>query len=110
MRVRISVPPHRVQCTLTQRAGAPRINVTLCASGGPPITAAAPIHIVVATLGRLIDTLRRNQLSLAACEVLAIDEADRVIDFDFKEDFRTIVPHMRVRRGAAHVYRAQGDI
>lgn len=68
---------------------------------------------MVATLGRLIDTLRRNQLSLAACEVLAIDEADRVIDFDFKEDFRTIVPHMRVRRsprGAAHVHRAQGDL
>lgn len=77
------------------------MNVALCASGTQLPVAPGVIHIVVATMGRLIESLRRSQISLAACEVLAIDEAERVIDFDFKEDLRTIVPHFRVRMTAA---------
>jgi ATP-dependent RNA helicase RhlE len=47
--------------------------------------------IVVATPGRLLDHLERGSLSLAHCEALVLDEADRMFDMGFIHDVRRIV-------------------
>jgi superfamily II DNA/RNA helicase len=42
-----------------------------------------PVHVVVATPGRLIDLVDRNAISLAQVQTVAIDEADRMADMGF---------------------------
>lgn len=51
----------------------------------------APIDIVVATPGRLLDFQRRRDIHLNRVEVLIIDEADRMLDMGFIPDVRKIV-------------------
>ena len=54
---------------------------------------AAGVEIVVATPGRLADLLHRSPplLSLAKCEFLVLDEADRMLDMGFEPELRRIV-------------------
>jgi len=47
--------------------------------------------VVVATPGRLLDYLGKNILSLEDCEVMIIDEADRMLDMGFIPDVRRII-------------------
>ncbi|MCU1449971.1 MAG: helicase, superfamily [Acidimicrobiales bacterium] len=42
-----------------------------------------PVHLVVATPGRLIDLVDRDAMSLADVQTVAIDEADRMADMGF---------------------------
>jgi ATP-dependent RNA helicase RhlE len=53
--------------------------------------AAAKSHIVVATPGRLEDLLARKAFSLAAVEMLVLDEADRMLDMGFRPAVDRIV-------------------
>ncbi|KAG8466590.1 hypothetical protein KFE25_007969 [Diacronema lutheri] len=49
-------------------------------------------EFVVATPGRLADLLGRNKVSLTArCELLVLDEADRLLEMGFEAQLRTIV-------------------
>lgn len=48
-------------------------------------------EVVVATPGRLIDLVAHNALSLAETEVLVLDEADRLLDQGFAEEFHQIL-------------------
>ncbi|NOY68884.1 MAG: DEAD/DEAH box helicase [Deltaproteobacteria bacterium] len=51
----------------------------------------APVDIVVATPGRLLDFQRHHDIYLNKTEVLIIDEADRMLDMGFIPDVRKIV-------------------
>ena len=51
----------------------------------------APVDIIVATPGRLLDFQRRGDLNLKKVEILIIDEADRMLDMGFIPDVRKIV-------------------
>ncbi|HMP73665.1 MAG TPA: DEAD/DEAH box helicase [Kiritimatiellia bacterium] len=51
----------------------------------------APVDLVVATPGRLIDFMRRRDIHLREVEVLVLDEADRMLDMGFIPDVKTIV-------------------
>ncbi|MBV8235734.1 MAG: DEAD/DEAH box helicase, partial [Acidimicrobiia bacterium] len=42
-----------------------------------------PVHLVVATPGRLIDLIDRGAIDVAAVETVAVDEADRMADMGF---------------------------
>jgi ATP-dependent RNA helicase RhlB len=53
--------------------------------------AAAPVDIIVATPGRLLDFQRRHEINLKKIEVLIIDEADRMLDMGFIPDVRKII-------------------
>ncbi len=43
-------------------------------------------HIVVATPGRLMDLMRRGNISLSGIKMVVLDEADKMFDMGFRED------------------------
>ncbi len=49
------------------------------------------VDILIATPGRLLDLINQRHVSLAECEYLIIDEADRMFDMGFIRDVRKIV-------------------
>ncbi len=51
-------------------------------------------RIVVATPGRLLDHLRRGNVSLSATEVLVLDEADRMLDMGFAPQLNDILRYL----------------
>jgi ATP-dependent RNA helicase RhlB len=51
----------------------------------------APVDLIAATPGRLLDFRRKGTLDLRQVEVLVIDEADRMLDMGFIPDVRTII-------------------
>ena len=52
------------------------------------------VHIVVATPGRLIDSLEQNLLNLLNCYYLIMDEADRMIDMGFEKSLQRILSYL----------------
>lgn len=52
------------------------------------------VHIVVATPGRLIDSLERGLVSLDKCYYLTMDEADKMIDMGFEKPLQQILLFM----------------
>ncbi|TCK09464.1 ATP-dependent RNA helicase RhlB [Marinobacterium mangrovicola] len=59
----------------------------------------APVDILVATPGRLIDFVRGKEIDLYNIEVLVLDEADRMLSMGFIPDVRTII-RQTPRKGA----------
>ena len=51
----------------------------------------APVDLLVATPGRLIDFVRNHIIDLRQVDTLVIDEADRMLDMGFIPDVRSIV-------------------
>jgi len=51
---------------------------------------AAPLDLVVATPGRLVDHLERGSIDLSRVEMLILDEADRMLDMGFKDDIEKV--------------------
>lgn len=49
------------------------------------------VHIVVATPGRLVDSLERGIISLDKCYYFTMDEADRMIDMGFEKSLNEIL-------------------
>jgi len=58
----------------------------------------AGVDVVIATPGRLLDLMRQGLLSLAAVEVLVLDEADRMLDMGFLPDIRRILAEIPRQR------------
>ncbi|MEZ5416673.1 MAG: DEAD/DEAH box helicase [Vicinamibacterales bacterium] len=56
------------------------------------------VDVVVATPGRLIDHLERRSMDLSAVQVLALDEADRMLDMGFQPALRRIMPLLPASR------------
>jgi ATP-dependent RNA helicase RhlE len=50
-----------------------------------------PWDLIVATPGRLLDHIRRRNLTLSRASLVIIDEADRMLDMGFLPDIQTIV-------------------
>lgn len=51
----------------------------------------APVDLIAATPGRLIDFYNKRKIDLRGVEVLVIDEADRMLDMGFIPDVRRII-------------------
>ena len=51
----------------------------------------APVDLIVATPGRLIDFMERRDLALDRVEILVLDEADRMLDMGFIPQVKRIV-------------------
>lgn len=47
--------------------------------------------IVVATPGRLLDIYNKNQLNLSSLDFFVVDEADKMLEFGFKDELESII-------------------
>ncbi len=59
----------------------------------------APVDLLVATPGRLLDFCQRRVLDLSKVDTLVIDEADRMLDMGFIPDVSRIMGHLRPTEG-----------
>jgi ATP-dependent RNA helicase RhlE len=66
--------------------------------GGQERALKAGVDIIVATPGRLMDHMRQQNADLAACELLVLDEADRMMDMGFWPDVRRIITALPAQR------------
>ncbi|CAJ1434910.1 unnamed protein product, partial [Effrenium voratum] len=53
------------------------------------------MHLLVATVGRLLDILRDNAFTLRRCSFLVLDEGDRMLDDGFEEEVSLIGSQVR---------------
>jgi ATP-dependent RNA helicase RhlE len=56
------------------------------------------VDVVIATPGRLLDHMRRNNVSLGDVQILVLDEADRMLDMGFLPDIKQIIYRTPVQR------------
>ena len=56
------------------------------------------VDVVIATPGRLLDLLNQKLVNLANIQILALDEADRMLDMGFIHDIRKIVSRIPAKR------------
>ncbi len=56
------------------------------------------VHIIVATPGRLLDLISRQQIDFSALEILVLDEADRMLHMGFLPDIEKIAAILPRRR------------
>ena len=57
-----------------------------------------PLDILISTPGRLLDHLQTGKAVLEHCEMLVLDEADRMLDMGFIDDITTIADHVPTTR------------
>ncbi|HET6395300.1 MAG TPA: ATP-dependent RNA helicase RhlB, partial [Pseudoxanthomonas sp.] len=56
------------------------------------------VDVIIATPGRLIDYVKQHRVvSLHACEICVLDEADRMFDLGFIKDIRFLLRRMPIR-------------
>lgn len=86
-----------IQVTQALRAYAEHLDVEIVAVfGGAPIRPQqsqlrAGAHVVVATVGRMMDLMSRRSLVLTAARYVVLDEADEMLDLGFIEDVERIL-------------------
>src|ERR1700756_4297241 len=86
-----------IQVTQALRAYGKRKGVDVVAVfGGAPIrTQQAQLraggHVVVGTVGRVLDLISRHSLMLTSCRFVVLDEADEMLDLGFLEDVEKIL-------------------
>jgi ATP-dependent RNA helicase DeaD len=86
-----------IQVTQALRAyGAHRGVDVVAVFGGAPIRAQqarlhSGAHVVVGTVGRVLDLISRHSLVLHGCRLVVLDEADEMLDLGFLEDVEKIL-------------------
>ena len=67
----------------------------------------APVDLLVATPGRLLDFVKSRVIDLSSVDTLVIDEADRMLDMGFIPDVRRIMSYLPAKnRRATMLYSA----
>jgi ATP-dependent RNA helicase DeaD len=86
-----------IQVTQALRAyGEPKgVNVVAVFGGAPIRSQVAQLkegaHVVVGTVGRVMDLMSRHQLMLTSARFIVLDEADEMLDLGFFEDVEKIL-------------------
>jgi ATP-dependent RNA helicase DeaD len=86
----------------TERLSNGRAKTAIIVGGrpmGPQVTAIRRgAQIVIGTPGRIIDLLRRGELSFEKIEIVVLDEADRMLDEGFRPDIERILKRCPAER------------
>lgn len=53
-----------------------------------------PVHVIIATPGRILDLMNKNLVKIQSCQVLILDEADKLLSQDFKGMLDSIIGHL----------------
>lgn len=53
-----------------------------------------PVHVVIATPGRILDLMNKNLVKIGHCGSLILDEADKLLSQDFKGMLDSIIGHL----------------
>lgn len=53
-----------------------------------------PVHVIVATAGRILDLASKNVANLDSCKLLIIDETDKMLSDDFRQYVEKIIDIM----------------
>jgi len=86
-----------IQVTQALRSMAEHLDIEIVAVfGGAPIRSQqsqlrSGAHVVVATVGRMMDLMNRRSLVLTAARYVVLDEADEMLDLGFIEDVEKIL-------------------
>ena len=86
-----------IQVTQALRSYAEHLDIEIVAVfGGAPIRSQqsqlrSGAHVVVATVGRMMDLMSRRSLVLTAARYVVLDEADEMLDLGFIEDVEKIL-------------------
>jgi ATP-dependent RNA helicase DeaD len=86
-----------IQVTQALRSYAEHLDIEIVAVfGGAPIKSQqaqlrSGAHVVVATVGRMMDLMSRRSLVLTAARYIVLDEADEMLDLGFIEDVEKIL-------------------
>jgi ATP-dependent RNA helicase DeaD len=86
-----------IQVTQALRAYAEHLDINIVAIfGGAPIRSQqsqlrSGAHVVVATVGRMMDLMSRRSLVLTSARYVVLDEADEMLDLGFIEDVEKIL-------------------
>ena len=61
------------------------------------------VHVIVATPGRILDLASKKVANLECCDLLILDEVDKLLSMDFNvniEDIETVISHPQVTEAA----------
>ncbi|RUS84921.1 hypothetical protein EGW08_007331 [Elysia chlorotica] len=53
-----------------------------------------PVHVIIATPGRILDLMNKNLVKIGHCGTLILDEADKLLSQDFKGMLDSIIGHL----------------
>ena len=56
------------------------------------------MHVIVATPGRILDLASKKVANLEACNLLVLDEVDKLLSMDFKVNIENILGVMNNKR------------
>ena len=89
-------------CTEIRKVGKYMLARAVAVYGGKSmemqIKAFSNVNVVVATPGRLMDHIRRNNIDLRHVHMLVLDEADRMLDMGFIDDIKFILRYVPKQR------------
>ncbi|KAK7106651.1 ATP-dependent RNA helicase me31b-like [Littorina saxatilis] len=57
-----------------------------------------PVHVIIATPGRILDLMNKNLVKTDSCNILVLDEADKLLSQDFKGMLDSIIAHLPPQR------------
>jgi len=57
-----------------------------------------PVHIIIATPGRILDLMNKHLVRAPKCNILVLDEADKLLSQDFKGMLDSIINHLPIER------------
>ncbi|XP_028412723.1 probable ATP-dependent RNA helicase ddx6 [Dendronephthya gigantea] len=57
-----------------------------------------PVHVIIATPGRIYDLIKKELANTKDCQMVVMDEADKLLSQDFKGVMEQIIHHMPIAR------------
>ena len=58
----------------------------------PPLTHS--VHVIVATPGRIIDLMEKGIANVSQCQMLVLDEADKLLSMDYQKALDKLISYL----------------